>query len=354
MTILLIYHDADLVTRQTFAALDKRDGLNVLMAVPRGTDTSDSCGLACVTMAPIRSKFTPAAIRTLRGLIRRHRVDAIFAASTSALSTALFATLGTSTKVVGYRGTQARIRPLDPTYYLALLNPRVSHIVCETPDIEEYLSRYIPSRKLSGMPKPYDRAWVAPAMAKPATDVVAPDGADTPSICYVGITDGRPYKGLNLLIQAVQTLRKRGRRIRLTVVGQASADDMKAADDETVFTGNRPDAVRYIAAAQLFVLPSLRDASPRVVREAQACGVPCVVTDIPGARNLIVADGPMRSGVLVRPGDADAIADAVSALLDNPAEMALMAKNAVANIDNNYRPQAYYDYFQNLFESLKN
>ena len=53
------------------------------------------------------------------------------------------------------------MKKLDPTYYMGILNPRVDHIVCETADIQEYLTRYIDKDKLSVSVKPFDIDWVA-------------------------------------------------------------------------------------------------------------------------------------------------------------------------------------------------
>ena len=54
-----------------------------------------------------------------------------------------------------------------------------------------------------------------------------------------------------------------------------------------------------------------RDASPRSLREAMACKVACIVTDIPGARDLVV-DG--RTGIIVQAGSPQAIAEGIRVL----------------------------------------
>ena len=111
----------------------------------------------------IRSKADFRAAKAYRRIILREGADATFAPSTSGLATMLWATMGTRVRNIGYRGTQAKVRRSDPTNYLALLNPRVSHIVCETPDIAEAL----------GMPCRPWREWLSPA-APAATMANAP------------------------------------------------------------------------------------------------------------------------------------------------------------------------------------
>ena len=350
--VVVLSHDCDLVLYQTFKALADSGAADITIAAP-DTQVLPVDGLKRVAMREVKSKFTPSAIGSLRKIAKALRPDIIFAVSTSALSTALQATrwLRHAPAIIGYRGTQAHVHPYDPTYRMALLNRRVAHIVCETPDIREYLGRYIPPERLSGRPKPFMRQWVQNAVAHPYS--IGHDG-DQIKIAYVGITKGRPHKGLPTLLQAVRILGGEGLKVSLTVVGEADEKDIEAAPKGIVeFTGNRPDAMHYLPGADVFVLPSLRDASPRVVREAQACGVPCVVSDIPGARDLIttIAGGQDEpSGILVPPGDAPAIAQAVKDIALDRDRRARMSAAALRNIDDNYAMDDYVAYFAALFK----
>lgn len=342
MKILVLSHDCDLVLYKMFESLSRDPGFGIAVAGPETDRAKSPGGIPYIPMVEIKSKFTLPAIRNLRRILKEGKFDIVFAVSTSALSTALFASMMLPVKVVGYRGTQAKVRKFDPTYYLALLNPRVDHIVCETADIEEYLSRYIPARKLSTKTKPYDIAWVADAMADP---IMYP--GEELQIVYIGISKGRPHKGLSHLLDAMRMLGSES--VHLTVVGEAEPSDVASAPQNVTFTGNRPDAVRYLPEADLFVLSSTRDASPRVVREAQACGVPCIVSDIPGARDLII---PGETGLLVPPGDARAIAEAVLRLKADTELRKKMSQAAIENIRQNFRPDDYADYFKSTFQKL--
>lgn len=343
MKILVLSHDCDLVLYRMLASLNDDEAFDITVAGPETDRIKVPCGIAFEPAAAIKSKFTFRAIRDVRRLLRQGGYDAVFAVSTSALSTALFASIGIKVKIVGYRGTQARVRPFDPTYYMALLNPRVDHIVCETPDIEQYLGRYIAPRKLSTKTKPYDLAWVAEAEADPVSYP-----SDVLQLVYIGISKGRPHKGLEHLLEAMRLLGDKA--VHLTVVGNAEQAAIDSAPDNVTFTGNRADALRYLPRADIFVLSSTRDASPRVVREAQACGVPCIVSDIPGARDLII-DG--TTGVLVEPANPQAIADAVLRLASDPDLRKKMGAAAKEHIRRNFRTEDYTDYFKKTFLALK-
>lgn len=89
--------------------------------------------------------------------------------------------------------------------------------------------------------------------------------------------------------------------------------------------GRRSDVPDLLAAADVFVVTSRWEGSPLVVQEAMAAGVPVVSTAVGGVPEL-AGDG----AVLVDPGDPEAVARAVSALLDDPAERAALVERARA------------------------
>ncbi|HEX6200036.1 MAG TPA: glycosyltransferase, partial [Thermoanaerobaculia bacterium] len=93
--------------------------------------------------------------------------------------------------------------------------------------------------------------------------------------------------------------------------------------EAVAWTGFRRDVPALLAAADLFVLPSRDDALPTVLLEAQAAGV-AVVASRAGGVPEIVDDG--ATGVLVPPGEAAALARAVSALLADPAARGRLAQ----------------------------
>ena len=86
------------------------------------------------------------------------------------------------------------------------------------------------------------------------------------------------------------------------------------ARDDVVFFERVPveDLAAYYAGAECLVLPSLHEGFGLPVLEAMACGCPVVVSNVT-ALPEVVGD----SGLLVDPTDADAIADAVAAVVDD-------------------------------------
>ncbi len=98
------------------------------------------------------------------------------------------------------------------------------------------------------------------------------------------------------------------------------------------FLGNREDVHEILREADVFVLPSEREGMPNVLLEAMSCGLACVASGV-GAVPELLGGGV---GVMVPPGDAKALANALSNLLSNPAMRAEMGRQARARVLERY------------------
>jgi glycosyltransferase involved in cell wall biosynthesis len=88
---------------------------------------------------------------------------------------------------------------------------------------------------------------------------------------------------------------------------------------------DRHDMPEIFAAADLVVLPTYREGFPRALVEASAMGIPVVATAIRGCREAVVQG---ETGLLVPPGDVDALCNAVTTLAADPARRARMSETA--------------------------
>jgi glycosyltransferase involved in cell wall biosynthesis len=128
-----------------------------------------------------------------------------------------------------------------------------------------------------------------------------------------------PQKAYPVLLRALATVRERV-PARLRILGEGPLRDELGAlaevlgvADAVTFEGFRPDPSAYMAAADVFVLSSEYEGFGNVIVEAMAAGAPVVATDCPYGPGEILEGG--RHGVLVPPGDPEALAGALLRVL---------------------------------------
>lgn len=87
----------------------------------------------------------------------------------------------------------------------------------------------------------------------------------------------------------------------------------KGMDERVVFLGNRTDMPDIYHMADCYVLASFREGLSRSIMEAMACGLPCVVSNIRGNRDLIDSNG----GILFAPKDIYGLKESILKLYES-------------------------------------
>ena len=121
-------------------------------------------------------------------------------------------------------------------------------------------------------------------------------------------------KKLDLFSATVRKLRAEGLPVRGLVVGHGPySEEFEKLFPEGIFTGylSGKELASAYASADIFVFPSTTDTFGNVILEAQAAGLPCVVSDQGGPREL-VSDG--QDGFVTRGGDSGELCEAVRKL----------------------------------------
>lgn len=156
-----------------------------------------------------------------------------------------------------------------------------------------------------------------------------------------------PWNGQRVLIEAARLLRQTGTAdIRIILAGEPAgrrgfAKELDVQIEACDLTGHVrqighcADMPAALLAASVVVVPSLRaDSFPRVAVEAQAMGTPVIGSDIGAMSEAIVATPGTRTGWLVPPDDAAALAQALSeALAAGASAREALARRARAHVE---------------------
>jgi|SRR5712691_1272780 len=132
----------------------------------------------------------------------------------------------------------------------------------------------------------------------------------------------RAVKGLEHLVQAMVFVRDRYPRERLTIWGDGPlrADLIRLIDEVGLsggaeLRGATTEPETALQAMDIFVLPSLSEACSNALLEAMASGLPVVTTRVGGNPALVEDE---VTGLLVPPGDPNALAKAIIRLMEDP------------------------------------
>ena len=120
-------------------------------------------------------------------------------------------------------------------------------------------------------------------------------------------------KGMNELLSAFKKLNDDS---VLFLIGKNEVDtsvnrelyDWSLENKNIIYTGNVDDVERYLSASDCYVLPSYREGFGMSVIEAEAMGVPVIVTDIPGPVDAVIDN---KTGLLVKKADENSLLDAM-------------------------------------------
>lgn len=155
------------------------------------------------------------------------------------------------------------------------------------------------------------------------------DRRDERMILFVGNTEDHK-KGIIFLLEALAELPG---DVRLTIVDEGPPLKKNAAElirktgveSRVIFTGkvDQKLLVEFYSRAAVLVMSSLYEGFGLPAAEAMACGTPVVVTRA-GALPEVVDDS---CGIIVEPGNAEALRDAILQLLDDPKKRTMMGKN---------------------------
>lgn len=290
---------------------------------------------------PMARKVSPlsdaAALRALASFLRRGRFDIVHSSTPKAgLLTALAGALArTPVRLHTYTG-QPWVELRGPMRWAAMNSDRVvaqlnTHLYCDSESQRQFLvsHRIVSSSRIrvlgAGSISGVDTRRFDPDALSHERQRIRQElgiGRDAVVIVFVGRVTRD--KGVQELIGAFTRLAATAGDLHLLLVGPQEPDldplppdtqrDISShANVHTVGFTDRPE--RYLAAADLFCLPSYREGFGSVAIEAGAMRLPSVVTRVTGLIDAVVHE---QTGLLVPAKDSDALAQAMRRLIEDP------------------------------------
>ncbi len=169
-------------------------------------------------------------------------------------------------------------------------------------------------------------------------------------------------KGINELVDAFIRLNLEYPNTQLTLVGtyEANLDPVKPQTLKAIEENHCIDAcgprygdallVEYMKS-DCFVMPSYREGFPNTVMEAGAMGLPSIVTDINGSREIIIHD---ENGLIVPSKNADALYEAMKQMVEDASARERMAANARPLIDSRFEKSFVQGCLIKFYEEILN
>jgi len=146
-----------------------------------------------------------------------------------------------------------------------------------------------------------------------------------------------PSKATWLLVEAFKTVAACCANVRLIMLGdgadrQRCEDLASACHGRVEFTGYRVDVADQLARADAFVMPSLNENQPLALLQAMAAGLPCIASDVGGVGEMLAGG----AGILVPPGDVEALTAAMKMLIAEPRQAAALGAAARGRVEQRF------------------
>ena len=204
---------------------------------------------------------------------------------------------------------------------------------------QSWIKRGFDASKLKILPRGLDTELFQPARRD--SGFFEKFGASNGQIRLLYVGRISREKDLDLLADAYRRLREEGLPVQLFVVGHGPYSEALAKSlPEAFFTGylRGTELATAYASADVFVFPSTTDTFGNVILEAQASGLPVVVSDSGGPKEL-VAD--KANGLITRSHDVEDLTRAIRALVTDRALRERMANSARDSVIDRSWPRAF-------------
>jgi GalNAc-alpha-(1->4)-GalNAc-alpha-(1->3)-diNAcBac-PP-undecaprenol alpha-1,4-N-acetyl-D-galactosaminyltransferase len=269
-------------------------------------------------------------IRKLRSAIRAFAPEVIVSFLDTTNVRMLLATIGTGIPVIVEEHTDPEQHSLGRIVKLLRwsLYKRASAVVVLTPGIAQWASRFVKKEAIHVIPNPIGQQFCK--NGNPESE------RDGHRVIAIGKLEA--WKGFDMLLRAFAQCAQQHPGWTLKIIGDGSKreqlQDLVAAlriADRVLWEWAVKQPEKEFHRSDLFVLSSRYEGFPMVLLEAMACGLPVVSFDCQSGPGEIIHDG--EDGLLVRPNDIGALAQAMGRLMSSEDERKRLGEHAARVVE---------------------
>lgn len=298
-----------------------------------------TAGVRCHPLR-VRNSIDAAAGWRLRRRLRTNRYDVLHFHTARAHALAPFARGRARALVV----TRRMDYPPNRIFARWLFNRAVDGVAAISPAVADALAGAgVARERIAIIPSGVDCARFRPPTGEERRAARLRCGIDDGDLAIGAIGSLTPRKGHRDLIDAVARLPGHG-SIRCRIAGEGALREALAAQIERLGVGHQvrlsgplKDARELLWAIDIFAMPSLKEGLGVAALEALACGLPVIASRTGGLIDLI---GDSRAGILIPPGNPDALAEALAALAEAPARRKEIGAAGRARVEANFTMEA--------------
>ncbi len=175
------------------------------------------------------------------------------------------------------------------------------------------------------------------------------------AVVYTFIGRIKKDKGINELLEAVKHLLEKKKDVYLLLIGHMESSESIKPDllhwmqnePNVLYCGYSYEVEKYLAASDVYVLPSYREGFGMAVIEAEAMGVPVIVSDIPGPTDAMIKN---ETGLVVEKANAAELYEAMEKLYEEKELRTKMGSNALDFVVNGFEQKTL---FSKMYEDRK-
>lgn len=251
----------------------------------------------------------------------------------------------------------AERRPLPWRFAWAAMTMRATTCVCVSRGVREHWLRHtgLPAGRCVVIPNGVDAGRFRPD-AQARRRLRSEWGVNPSDAVFAMVGRLDDQKGVDVLLDAVDSLARSGRAPDVVIAGDGPRRDLVRefiaagqAQRRVRWLGFRDDVPDVLSAADVLVMPSRWEGFGLSAAEAMAAGLPVVASRVAGLEE-VVADG--RTGLLIPPGDADALTAAMIRTRDDELLRKRMGEAGRRRVERRFSIETYVRAHERLYQSI--